>query len=323
MIRVVGANPALDRVSTWPPLRLGEVNRAATVSVVPGGKGFNVARAVVRLGSPVAAYGFLGGHVGEALRDLVVADGVIDRHTAIEAGSRVCFIVVEPDRSRTTVLNEPGPQVSPAEAARFLEDLAADVVPDDLLVVAGSLPDSVPSDVAGRLIDIGRNAGARTLLDIHGAALRAGIEAGPWMVKCNREELLALADAERPPVLGLASRGARSIPEVAAAMLELHARGIELVVVTLGAEGVLLADADGVAHAVVPQVEVANATGSGDLVLAGLAVGLERGLPPRDALVLGAACGTAGATQMLPELPPGFEAATWMPRIRLETVEAR
>ena len=51
MIRVVGANPAMDRISTWPPLRLGDVNRAASVAVVPGGKGFNVARAAIRLGT--------------------------------------------------------------------------------------------------------------------------------------------------------------------------------------------------------------------------------------------------------------------------------
>ena len=70
MIRVVGANPAMDRVSTWPALRLGDVNRASDVVVVPGGKGFNVARAAVRLGTSATAYGFLGGDVGEALRGL-------------------------------------------------------------------------------------------------------------------------------------------------------------------------------------------------------------------------------------------------------------
>ena len=64
VIRVVGANPAMDRISTWPPLRLGDVNRAASVAVVPGGKGFNVARAAIRLGTAAAAYGFLGGPVG-------------------------------------------------------------------------------------------------------------------------------------------------------------------------------------------------------------------------------------------------------------------
>ena len=320
MIRVVGANPALDRVATWPPLRLGEVNRAVSVSVAPGGKGFNVARAVIRLGRLAAAYGFLGGHVGEALRDMVVAEGVIDRHTTIAAGTRVCFIVVERDPPRTTVLNEPGPPVSPAEIERFLAGLTVDVGPGDLLVVAGSLPDSVPPAVAGRIVGIGKAAGARTLLDIHGAALRIGIEAAPWMVKCNRAELLALGDADGPDAGGPAGDLLASVPEIAARMVALRASGIELVVVTLGAAGVLLADGAGVVQALVPRVDAVNPTGSGDLVLAGLAVGLERGLTPRDALVLGAACGTAGATHLLPELPPGFDADAWTSRITISTV---
>jgi fructose-1-phosphate kinase PfkB-like protein len=148
VIRIVGANPAMDRVATWPPLRLGEVNRALRVSVVPGGKGFNVARAAVRLGAQATSYGFLGGQVGEALRSMITTDGVLDRHTTIAAGTRICFIVVELELGRTTVLNEPGPAVSVEEAERLLEDLRGDVTRDDLLVLSGSLPDSVDPVVA-------------------------------------------------------------------------------------------------------------------------------------------------------------------------------
>jgi 1-phosphofructokinase family hexose kinase len=315
MIRVVGANPALDRISTWPPIRLGEVNRAASVTVAPGGKGFNVARAVIRLGSAAASYGFLGGRVGDALRDQIVAEGVIDRHIEIGAGTRVCFIVVEQDVPRTTVLNEPGPQVSEAETERLLATIAEDVSPSDLLIVAGSLPDSVDPSVVSQVVGIGRAAGARTILDIHGPSLRAGIEAQPWMVKVNRDELLDLADAERSDAANLDYPDARTIPEVAARMVALRARGIDVVVVTLGSDGVLLADASGVFHAAVPQIEVVNPTGSGDLVLAGLAVAIERGQSAREAIALGAACGTAGATHLLPELPPDFDADAWTARI--------
>lgn len=322
MIRVVGANPAMDRVSTWQPVRLGEVNRASSVSVVPGGKGFNVARAAIRLGSQAAAYGFLGGQVGEALRAMTMADGVIDRHTDIAAGTRVCFIVVEPDLGRSTVLNEPGPAVTEEETARLLARLREDCRPDDLVILSGSLPDSVDPGIASEIVTIGKHAGARTFLDIHGASLRAAVEAGPWMVKCNSDELRGLMDDGRPDEAAVERHRAWPLSDVAAEMIELRECGIELVVVTLGSEGALLADSAGVLRAVVPQVELVNATGSGDLLLAGLAVGIERGQPPREALVLGAACGTAGATHLTPELPPGFEASEWMPRISLESVES-
>ena len=145
MIHVIGANPAMDRVSTWQPVRMGEVNRAIEVSVLPGGKGFNVARATVRLGCQTATYGLLGGHVGEALREMILADGLIDRHTTIADGTRVCFIVVEPDHGRSTVLNEPGPAVTTSETERFLADIRAGCRPGDVVVLSGSLPDSVES----------------------------------------------------------------------------------------------------------------------------------------------------------------------------------
>jgi 1-phosphofructokinase/tagatose 6-phosphate kinase len=305
----------MDRISTWPPLRLAAVNRAATVTVVPGGKGFNVARAAVRLGEDAVIYGFLGGHVGEALREMIGAGGVIDRHTTIAAGTRVCFIVVEPQLGRSTVLNEPGPEVTAEEVARLLQELRSDCQPADLVVLSGSLPDSVAAAVAGEVIKTGNDAGARTIVDIHGEALHEAVAQRPWMLKCNRHELLQLlgdTDSEAPVSVSRLARQMHSVRE----------RGIAIVVVTMGPAGALLADADGVVHAQVPQIEEVNPTGSGDLLLAGLAVGIQQQRSVREALVLGAACGTAGATHLPPELPPDFEAARWSADIDLEVVVA-
>jgi len=303
----------MDRISTWPPLRLGAVNRAVQVSVVPGGKGFNVARAALRLGTSATAYGFLGGDVGEALRGLIATDGVVDRHTTIAAGTRVCFVVVEPDEERTTVLNEPGPPVTETEVGRFLDDIRTDVGADDLLVISGSLPDSVPATVVAEIIGAGREAGARTVVDIHSEALRVAFASRPWMLKCNRRELLELLDAPDP-------EAALGTDELAGEMQRIREHGIDVVVVTLGHEGALLADEDGAVHALAPSIREVNPTGSGDLFLAGLIVGIEEGLPPREAISLGVACGTAGATHLPPELPPSFERASWLARISTEPV---
>ena len=245
---------------------------------------------------------------------MIVTDGVIDRHTTIEAGTRVCFIVVEPDSGRSTVLNEPGPQVTADETNQLLDALRGDCAAGDLLILSGSLPDSIEPTVAGQVVAIGRAAGARTVVDIHSAALRIAAAERPWMLKCNRRELLELLDA---PELD----GAPALPDLAARMQAVRAIGIEIVVVTLGAEGALLADAVGIIHASAPAIEEVNPTGSGDLLLAGLAVGIERGERPRDAIALGVACGTAGATQLKPELPPDFDPADWIPRVTIEHVE--
>lgn len=321
MIRVVGANPALDRVAAWPPLRLGEVNRALQVSVVPGGKGLNVARAVSWLGSKVAVYGFLGGHVGEALREMLLDDGLIDRHTDITAGTRVCFIAVEPHSGRATVLNEPGPAVTSTEAERLLGDLRADCGTDDLLVLSGSLPDSLGSDLAGEIVGIGNDAGARTMVDIHGEALRSAAARRPWMIKCNRSELLGLSAGHEPTRTEIDTHRLRSISALAAEMQRVRDAGIAVVVVTLGAAGALVADDDGVVHVSAPTVDAVNPTGSGDLLLAGLVVGIERGECAREAITLGVACGTAGTTHLLPELPPGFDTGSWRSLVSSSGVE--
>lgn len=313
MLRVIGANPAMDRISTWPPLRLGGVNRAEVVSVVPGGKGLNVARAGVRLGCKATAYGFLGGQVGAAVRAMVAGDGVIDRHTDIAAGTRVCFIVVEPGSERTTVLNEPGPVVADAEVAQLLDHVRADLREPDVVVLSGSLPDSVSASVVGEIIDIGRAAGARTLVDIHSEALRVAFAHKPWMLKCNQRELLELLGAPDPDA-------PLSTHELATEMERIRTHGIEVVVVTMGADGALLADGEGVVQARVPQIKEVNPTGSGDLLMAGLAVGIDQGQRARDAIALGAACGTAGATHLPPELPPDFDPATWLSQISIEVI---
>jgi 1-phosphofructokinase family hexose kinase len=320
MIRVVGANPALDRVSTWPPVELGQVNRAMAVTVLAGGKGLNVCRAARTLGEAVAAYGFLGGLVGERIAELARTDGVEDRHTRIEAESRVCFIVVEPGRGRSTVLNEPGPGVTTAESERLVRHLREDCGPDDIVVLSGSLPDGLAPALAGEIVAVARDAGARTLVDIAGPSLVAAHREGPWMIKCNREELAALTAASgdhealelhrRLPLVGLARE-----------MLRVRDRGVAVVVVTLGEDGVLLADAGGIRHASVPRVEVVNATGSGDLLLAGLAVAAARGRSLPEAIALGAACGTAGATTLLPSLPAGFDPASYAPLIHIRPLD--
>jgi 1-phosphofructokinase family hexose kinase len=321
VIRVVGADPAMDRVSTWGPIRMGQVNRAVEVSVLSGGKGLNVARANVRLGCETTAYGFLGGQVEEALREMILVDGIADRHTAVAAGTRACFIVVEPDPGRSTVLNEPGPAVTDTEVDHFLDDLRRDCESGDVVLLSGSLPDSVDPAVAGEIVAIGKDAGCRTIVDIHSESLRHAANRQPWMIKCNREELLGLVADGVAAQAAIERHQTLSLPALAAEMQQVRERGIEVVVVTLGGDGVLLADADGVVHVGVPQIEVINATGSGDLLLAGLAVGIERGQPPREAILVGAACGTAGATHLAPELPPGFVAAAWIGRLTIEPVE--
>ena len=116
--------------------------------------------------------------------------------------------------------------------------------------------------------------------------------------------------------------GPASMSTLATDLLRVRDRGVSAVVVTMGADGLLATGGAGTLHAAVPQVDVVNATGCGDLVLAGLAVALERGASWSEAIALGAACGTAGATWLAPSLPPGFDANSWASLVRVDVSEA-
>lgn len=335
MIRVVGANPALDRIAVWPPVTMGAVNRATKVVALAGGKGLNVCRAVRDLGRPVAAYGFVGGIVGDAIRAGCAAGGIEDRLTPIAGETRVCFIVVEPEAGRTTVLNEPGPSVTPEEAQGLLDAIAADCAPGEILVLSGTLPLGLEPAVMARIVGLGREAGCRVILDSSGPTLRAAVGARPWMVKCNAGEFAAL-EAEADP------SGVAPPPEDPLALVgparRLLATGVELVVVTLGSDGLLAVTGDEVLRLRPPAVRTVNPIGAGDVLLAALAVSLDGASPDAASLGAGApphvtspldewlafatACAAGSVARLAPEIPPADKVAQLLQRVRTERVAA-
>ena len=318
MIRVVGANPALDRIALWPPVTLGAVNRATRVLSLAGGKGLNVCRGIRALGRPVTAYGFAGGIVGEAIRAGCAAAGIEDRLTAIQGETRVCMIVVEPEAGRSTVLNEPGPTASPEDADRLQDALAADCRPGEILVLSGTLPLGLEPAVMARIVALGREAGCRVILDSSGPTLRAAVRELPWMLKCNAGEFAALERDADPS--GVASPPDDPLALVGPARA-LIATGVTIVVVTLGADGLLAITSDEVLRLTPPPVAAVNAVGSGDVLLAGLAVRLSDAAPLDESLAFATACAAGSVGRLAPEIPPPDEVAQLLAGVRSESIE--
>lgn len=293
MIRVVAPNPALDRIQLVETFRPREVNRAHEVRSLAGGKGLIVARGIRRLGGDVEVHGFAGGPIGEMIRAGCRELGAGDRHTAIAGDTRVTSVVVEADGGASTVVNEPGPVVSPAEQAAFLDRLATDIAAGDLVVVTGSLPRGTDPGLHAHVLDLAHAAGARTILDTHGPPLRLALDRRPWLLKPNLAELSEVVDQELDP-------GDR--PVLLARMGQLRERGVGAVMVTLGAAGLLYVDAEVTLSVAAPSVRTRNATGSGDMLLAGFALAWSRGAPPSEALRLGVAAGAANAANLAPDV---------------------
>lgn len=311
MIRVVQANPAMDRIEILDELTVDQVNDAIESHQLAGGKGGNVARGVRALGEPVAVYGFVGGAVGAFLRDGFKALGIEDRQTSIRDQTRVNSIVVERNGGRSTVINEPGPRVLPEEANALVEGLASDCRPGDLVTMSGSLARGVDRDFYARIVEAVRERGARSVVDARGNALIDALAARPWMVKTNASELGG--------AIGVDLRALDPI-QLGRTVRPLVGSAAEVVVVTLGRNGALAATESGSLWARVPEVAPVNATGAGDLFLAGFAVATIRGRSTADALRLACACGLASVGATLPELPPEVDVEALARSVVLEAV---
>ena len=298
-ILVVGPNPAMDRTEEIREFRPHEVNRAEVSSPRAGGKSFIVARALRRLGYDVTAYGFLGGATGRYLRDECGTLGIRDRHTEIAGDTRINMIIVDGRTRLSTVINEPGPTVSPAEVAALTSAVSEDLRPGDLLILTGSLPRGAGDDFYPSLIDLARARGARTIMDAEGAALIGAVAAMPWALKCNVHEFRAIAPDAPSDVLGEEDR-----LRLIAAMRSVVDTGVALVIVTLGAAGLIAVTPAHFFEVDAPVVETMNATGSGDTFLAGLAAALADGSDLALALRIGAAAASSNAAVLIPDIGP-------------------
>ena len=291
MIRVLGANPAMDRTHLIENLRGGEVNRVSSTRVFAGGKGLDVARTVRKLGVPVAAYGFLGGDIGVAVRRACRTAGIEDKHTEIKGETRVCNIYVEPNTKRVTVVNEKGPTVSEQEQEQLINLMLADVQDGDFLVLSGSLPEGVPDSFYGRIIRELANKKVYTIVDATGNVLKEAIAARPWMIKPNIYEFKQAFTSVKD--------GSDLYTEIQSVLKD----GISNVIVTLGDQGCLAANAVKTFYVRVPKVDVVSPIASGDTLVGGFVAKYVESHDFEEAVRFANACAVANALNPMPELP--------------------
>ncbi|MCT4500018.1 1-phosphofructokinase [Pseudomonas sivasensis] len=272
-------NPALDLTVRLPRLETGEVNRSDTVLTHAAGKGVNVAQVLADLGHQVTVGGFLGEDNPQAFEALIARRGFADAFIRVPGETRSNIKIAEQD-GRVTDINAPGPLVSEQAQQALLDQLTRIAPGHDAVVVAGSLPRGVtPQWLHGVLVQL-KHLGLKVALDTSGEALRAGLQAGPWLVKPNTEEL---ADA---------------LDNAADAISQLHQQGVEHVVVSDGAAGVSWYSSGATLHATPPKVAVASTVGAGDSLLAGMLHGLLCGEAPEHTLRRATAIAAMAVTQI-------------------------
>ena len=304
MLLVASPNLCLDRIVVVRGFAAGRVQRAASATELASGKGLNVARAARALDVDVRVVGCVGeGHAARAILRGAPGYGIRLDAVRVPGPVRVCTLIIDPGQSET-VLNEPGPSVS-AEALRALHAcVRAGLKRARVVVLAGSLPPGVPATFYA---DVIRQAQAiPVILDTTGEALRLGVAARPYLVKANE---LELQDAVGRPLDSpeAVRKAAEEIGRIAGAG----------VLITLGAKGALLVTPQGAWQLVPPEVDRVNTIGAGDSLTAGLAAGLLRGLPLREATRLGVAAAAADVTTLLPGTVDAALVEQLVPRVRV------
>lgn len=294
MIVTLTPNPTLDRTLEIPLLERGAVIRADAVRVDAGGKGVNVARALVANGHRAAAVAPIGGFEGEQFVALLAEQSIDVIGVPVAAPLRVNISVIEPD-GITTKLNAPGPELSADETATLVEATLSALdeggspgvgspgegSPERWLAGCGSLPPGLSDEFYADLVKSAHDRGARVAVDTSGPAFSAALRAGPDLVKPNDEELEEVVGRALP-----------TFGDVVEAAEELRDLGVGAVVVSLGAAGAILVDHEGAYHADTPPVRARSTVGAGDSLLAGF---LSAGGSGPDALRHAVAWGAAAA----------------------------
>ncbi|MFF3913273.1 1-phosphofructokinase family hexose kinase [Streptomyces sp. NPDC001852] len=278
MILTVTLNTALDLTYRVRSLRPHASHRVSEVIERPGGKGVNVARVLAALGHEVTVTGLAGGGTGRAIRDrLAEVPGLTDALVPVAGATRRTIAVVDELSGDTTQLNEPGPQITPAEWGAFLDRYEELLAGASAVALCGSLPPGVPVGAYANLVRAARSAGVPVLLDTSGEPLRRGVAARPDLIKPNADELAELTGSHEPL---RATQDARR-------------RGAHAVVASLGSAGLLAAGPEGHWQATPPTRLHGNPTGAGDSAVAGLLSGLVERLPWPDRLVRAVALSAA------------------------------
>jgi 6-phosphofructokinase 2 len=275
-------NPALDIATSTERVEPVHKLRCTAPRYDAGGGGINVARAVHALGGEALAIFPAGGAASEMIRHLLEEEGVAYRAVAIAGFTRESLAVEERQSGRQYRFILPGPAIGPVDQQRCLDELSL-LAPDASFIVAsGSLPLGVPVDFYGRVRALAKSLGKPLVLDTSGEALRqAG--GGIYLLKPSLRELQDLVGRE-----------IRNEREQETAASEVIAQGrSEIVILSLGDGGALLATAEGTERFAAIPVPARSTVGAGDSMLAGVVLSLCRGSSLPEAVHFGMAAGAA------------------------------
>ena len=285
MIYTITLNPALDRTIWVKAINPDDCNRIENEQLYAGGKGIDVSKVLTKFGLNNKALGFVGGFSGEELEGLLINEGIACDFVRISGRTRTNMIVNDMSAETQTLFNAKGPTITSYELMQIIHKIE-NLTDPVCVVISGSLPLGVNPEIYRKIIEIIKAKGATAILDTDGEALMVGMQGLPNIIKPNIHELSRLTGR---PLDGLDS--------VIRAASEVRELGIEIVLVSMGSNGMLMVSDCGQHLVQPPAVEAKNKIGAGDSAVAGFVYGLSTGKDLLQSLTYAVAAGTATILQ--------------------------
>jgi 1-phosphofructokinase family hexose kinase len=284
-LATVTLNGTLDRVLLVPGFCGGQTRDAVEQLILPSGKGLNVARTAHALGSPVLATGLVAGLCGRHIRALLHQAQIPERFFWVAEGeSRTATILVDPEAGQTTVVHDGGPALAPSLWPQIRSHIRDAVSNYRWVALCGSCPAGLPPTAYAELCADLASRGQYACLDARDAWLASALDARPYLVKCNG-----------PEAARVQGRPVETPAQAVEAAQRWVCRGMPQVVITLGAQGAVAANAAGAWYVRAPRIEPISTIGSGDALMAGLLLALAQGQTLAEATRHGVAVGAANA----------------------------
>lgn len=290
-IVTITMNPVLDKTAETNIVIPEKKTRCKEPRYEPGGGGINVSRAIKKLGGESLALILAGGDNGKEVEQLLKDEKISIKTIHSGENTRENIMVYEKKTGSLYRFVMPGPEIKEKYWQQMLDEIKKITPKPNYLVASGSLPPGVPDDFYARIAKYAKENDIRLVLDTSGESMKQAMEVGVHMVKPNLREI---AD-----ILGKEEVNGIELEESAKEILKKEQ--CNALVVSLGAQGAMLASDDRVEYIVPPTMPVVSAVGAGDSMVAGILVGCVKGFWPEQAVRYGVAAGTAAA------MTPGSE----------------
>lgn len=282
MIYTVTFNPSLDYVIKVENLKLGEVNRTTSEAIYPGGKGINVSLMLKNLGIESVALGFIAGFTGEEIEKQLKNQGCISKFIKVKDG--LSRINVKIKSLKESEINGKGPEITKEEQEALYSELKK-LKAGDTLVLAGSIPSSLPEDVYEGICEALKENNIHIVVDATKDLLRKVLKYKPFLIKPNHRELEELFNTSLATEEELIEKGR-----------ELQSLGARNVLISRAGDGAILISEEGkVFKSGAPKGKVINSVGAGDSMVAGFLAGYLKNENVEEAFKLGVAAGSASA----------------------------